>query len=329
VSVPAFIGYGERSLHSLSPPQLAHVREVGLALFEGRCLQAKQGGFIAVLDTAPTQDVKGECNDEGQELQRSAAGPRQGRQRTSGRSGQSRRGSSDPSRAVVGRQRLISQTSGQLRKHYSGVRLWKEIGGNGVWLAVSIFPAGKVGPQADFVIAVPTNPTFRILSWGFWCTTDGPVWIGPKHTNYPDGSACPFPADGAAWTEAHDLIAYVDRLAEWSMRHLYLDAEGVWPGSHEGAHIYYRLRHTHPRECCTRCRSLNPYESCCLPLDQKEFVSSHRADFISMYGADVGDQRPHSRLLRWMETKEGSPPSMGRVHPDMRKAKGIGWAREH
>lgn len=326
--VPAFIGYGARSLHSLSPQQLAHVREVGTALFEGRCLQAKHGGFIAVLNTTPTQDVKGTTNGERQELQRSAAEPWQGRQGSPGGTGESRRGSSDHSGPVLGRQRLISQASGQLREHYSGVRLWKEVGGNGVWLAVSIFPVGREGPQADFTIAVPTDPAFRILSWGFWRTDNGLVWIGPKHTNYPDGSACAFPSDSGAWTEALGLVPYVDRLAEWSMRHIFLDAEGIWPGRQEGSHVYYRLRHTHPQECCTRCRGLDRYESCGLSFDQEQYAGSDRADFISVYGADVADQRPHSRLINWNENRRGTPPTMCRIHPDMRKARGISWSSD-
>lgn len=325
MSAPAFIGYGERSLHSLSPQQLAHIREVGAALFEGRGLQAQHGGFIAVLDSTPTQDVKGNDDVQGQELQRPAAGSRQGRQGPSGRPGQSRPGSSDRPGAVLSRERLIGQAGEQLREHYSGVRLWKEIGGNGVWLAVSVFPVGEGGPQADFIIALPKDPTFRILSWGFWRTDSRPVWIGPKHTNYPDGSACAFPAQSGVWTPAHGITGYVDRMAEWGMRQLFLDAEGLWPGAQEGEHLYYRLRHTHPAESCTRCRGLRRYEECCRSRDQAEFSGGHRSDFLSRYLCEVGEQRPHVRMVEWAAQKRRSPPSMTRVHPDMRMAKGLGW----
>jgi hypothetical protein len=175
---------------------------------------------------------------------------------------------------------------------------------------------------------VPSDPRQRILSWGFWRTEDGLVWMGPKHTNYPDGSACAFPADSGVWTEVQGITAYVDRLAEWSMRHIFLDAEGVWPGTQEGGHLYYRLRHTHPQECCTRCCELERYGTCCHALDQEEYRTWHPRDFLAVYGCEVGEQRPDSRLVTWAMQRRGPPPTMSGVHPGLRAAKGLLWTSD-
>ena len=322
VSVPAFTGYGEHKLHSLSPQQLAHVREVGLALFQGRGLQAEHGGLINVLDPKPLQDTKGNIDGTGQEFQRSEAGTRQRRQGSPGGSRQPWR-PSDPHGTVLHRAFLSAEAPAALRQHYTGVKRWKELGGKGVWLAVSVFPVGMEGPQADFIIAVPRNPTFRIVAWGFWRMKDGPIWMGPKHTNYPDGSSCAFPVNSGVWTEDHGITAYVDRLAEWSMRHLYLDAEGLWPGPQEGDHIYYRLRHTHPRECCTRCWQLEPYQSCCQALDQKESAAGDREDFIALIWLRRCRATPalstaqmdgaYARRSPFHESDSPEPPSYKRV----------------
>lgn len=321
MSVPAFIGNGEGGIHSLSPRQLAHVREVGSALFEGRGLQAFDDGVIDVVHSTQPQDAKGNFNGERQGFQRPTKGSRQGRQGTSGGEGQPR--SPHSLRAVIRRDFLDVEALTELRRHYSSVRRWKEVSGTGVWLAVSIFPLGRGGPQADLIIAVPRDPAVFILSWGFWRIDGRVVWIGPKHTNYPCGSICAFPAGSGVWTEGHGIRAYVDRLAEWIMRHLYLDAEGLWPGAHEGLHIYYRLRHTHPHECCTRCRSLNRYEECCRGIDQLEVRDRDRGHFVNLYGCDVGDQRPHSRLFAWAQHMRRHPPSMSRIHPVLRSARGL------
>lgn len=323
--VPAFIGYGEGSLHTLSPQQLAHVREVGTALFEGRTLQAGHGGLIAVLNT-PTEDVRGTNDGERQDVHRPEPRQGQGRQGPPRGPRQSRRGSSDPAGAVLRGELLTAPATGQLRTHYPGARVWREVGGNGTLLAVSIFPLGWEGPQADFAVAVPADPRHRVLAWGFWRVDGGAVWIGSKHTNYPDGSACAFPADSGVWTEADGITPYVDRLAEWSFRHIFLDAEGMWPGIQEGAHVYYRLRHTHPHECCTRCSTLQRYENCCRSIDQAEFANHHPAEFVAIYGCDVGEQRPHSRLAEWILQRHGQPPAMSRIHPSLRAAKGLTWA---
>lgn len=311
MSVPEFIGYSRRA-HSLTPQQLAQAREVATALSEGRDLIAGRGGSIAV---AKSTTEKGQEDEQGQRqgLRRSQPA-REGRQGASGGTGQSR----PAVHAGTLLRRELAGLAGvaELRKHYPGTRRFPETGGSGVWLAVPISPLGDGGPQAFSLLAVPFDPDLRILAWAFWCRAGKAEWIGPKHTNYPDGSVCAFPAQAGIWHEALGLTVLIDRHAEWIMRHLILDLDGLWMGRQEGASRYYRLKHTHPQESCTRCCSLRPYENCCRSVDEREYSEADRIQFLHNYRSDVGEQRPPDVILKWAQAG-GKPPRMRRAHPEL------------
>lgn len=301
----------------LSPRQLAQIDNVGAALFAGRPLQVGHRGLVSIRPIVEVASEKGLKNDEGQRAHRSAARTWQGRQGS--------RGSPDPDSALIGfvRARYRAQVS-ELNSHYPGVRAWDET--NGTWLAVRAVTLGLGGPQALFVVSIPKDLGVRISSWGFWEIGDQAVWIGHRHTNFPDGSICAFPPDSHFWRDGDALVSYVDLLSEWCFRQLFYAIHNVWPGPHEGRWRYYRLATTRPGECCSRCKALTLYEECCRDRDLAESRNSDKADFLAdTDGVEIGDQRPHHRILEFASGKRARPPRIAYVHAGVRDKRKVAW----
>jgi hypothetical protein len=274
-------------------------------------LTAAKGGLIAVGSSTPIDES--ETHGKRQDLRRPESGSRQ---RLEGASGGQRQPRPADSASPVIRCSFVRELAVRAaRADYPGLRFWREVGGSGSWISAPVFPVGSEGPRAEIIIAIPSDPTKRILSWGFWRAQQVVRWIGPKHTNYPEGSICAFPAKSGVWTEDMGLTAYLDRISEWTMRSLYLDIFGLWPGTQEGHDVHYRLCHTHPRECCTRCQGLVKYENCCRDLDLSEWSPRSQERFIAGATCEVGNQLPPLKLVSWVENMCGPPPRIRRVHP--------------
>lgn len=298
VEVPSF---------DLSPDQLAYIGEVGAALFQGRSLQASRNGLISVMPIVEAHGEKGEENEQ-----------RQGTRRPTTESRERRQGPSSAAHhtgPVFDRLRYRGQVHG-LNEAYPGTRAWCQT--DGLWLAIPAHPIGEEGPRATHFVAIPKHRKARIVSWAFWGTGSQAEWIGHRHTNYPDGSVCAFPAQGGFWRDGDPLIDYVDRLSEWTLRQLYYSVHRRWPGSQEGPSAYYRRLETRPGECCPRCGSLKRYEHCCRSLDELDEHPDDRAEFIRRFKCDVGRQRPHDRVILFAKGERKRPPRMARVHFDLR-----------
>lgn len=45
---------------------------------------------------------------------------------------------------------------------------------------------------ATFLVVIPYAKNLVVKGWGFWVGSINIDWIGPRHTNFPDGSICAF-----------------------------------------------------------------------------------------------------------------------------------------
>jgi len=249
---------------ALSPKQLVAIDRIGSALFADRPMRVGFKGLVSIKPST-TNDDKGEENGQrqGQGSRRPAAEPRPGRQR-SPRPRHS--DSSDVLRWAVEDQRQLRF----LREAYPSAKTRSD--NRGTWLVVRTFPLGVGGPQAILLIMVPRTRISRVESWGYWWAGEEPMWIGPRHTNFPNGSICAFPIESNPLDCDWPLTRYVDLLSEWCARHLYYAVHDKWPGPQEGRWTWYRLLETRSGECCPRCGSLEPYENCCKSRDEKEMA---------------------------------------------------------
>jgi hypothetical protein len=65
----------------------------------------------------------------------------------------------------------------------------------GMWLlARSSIISGLAG-EAAFLVALPYRSGLGPRAWGFWTAGAETAWIGPRHTNFRDGSICAFSPD--------------------------------------------------------------------------------------------------------------------------------------
>jgi hypothetical protein len=176
----------------------------------------------------------------------------------------------------------------------------------GTWLAVRTCPIGADGPQALLLIAIPQAPR-KAEAWAFWINPRGTSWIGPRHTNFPNGSICAFPLNSDHLDCACPLRRYIDLLSEWCARHLYLAVHTKWPGPQEGLWVAYRLGETQPGECCPRCGMLVLYEDCCKSLDERELVDPRNPPAPP---PDLSARRPPVKIQQFASRAGRNPPRL-------------------
>jgi hypothetical protein len=286
---------------------LAQIRAVGLAIHSGQPIGADQFGEIVVLNPEATEQ-KENCDEQREDgAQRSPAGTREGRQ------GPQAAPSAYSRQAVrLPRRRDYWAELPQLSEGYPGsVRLRDRLG---LWYMVPVFPLGKAGPCAKVITAIPEDKNARILSWGFWQHDRQIAWIGPRHTNYPDGSICAFVENEQVWWDGDPLLTYYDNLSEWGLRQLFLHFNGYWPGRQLAPGRYYRVREGLKLERCFCDKPQTDYFECCRPLDILQLCAEDKTDFLQFSGGvELGMQRPHRQLTEYVLSIRPKPV-MSRIH---------------
>lgn len=137
----------------------------------------------------------------------------------------------------------------------------------GFWLLIESLLLPDVGRKALFVVAVMPQ-TGRVVAWGYWhiCCV-GVSWIGPRHTNYPDGSICAFDVVDGSWQYGDSLVKLLDFYTVWAVRHLYLEYFGKWPGPQASANHIERLFEFKDDEWCGCSVPRGTYRNCCKQQD--------------------------------------------------------------
>jgi hypothetical protein len=289
---------------SLCPEELAALDAIGAALFAGRPMRVGYKGLVHPKPTFVTQAEKDSQNGQSEGSRRSEPGSRQRRQ------GSRRQGSSWPRPRHSDSSELLRWAVGDceqvdaLRRKYPSAKITSDP--VGTWLAVRTAPIGATGPQALLLIAVPSSSA-RVEAWAFWTKKSETIWIGPRHTNLPNGSICAFPLKSDCLDCEWPLRLYVDLLSEWCARHLYLAIYEKWPGPQEGLWVGYRLRETRPGECCPRCANLNLYEACCKSQDQRKLLDTCHPPEPE---PDFSGRTPPNRVLELARRAGRNPPRM-------------------
>jgi hypothetical protein len=147
---------------------------------------------------------------------------------------------------------------------YPKTTIWQR--NQGYWLLVESAVFDDFDRAAIFLVGLSTEQKI-VRSWGFWRESAVTrCWIGPRHTNFPDGSICAFvPADGT-WLFGDPIVELVDLYTVWSARHLHFEIFGRWPGAQDSFHPYERLLEFHKDEFCS-CGSVARYGHCCRDSD--------------------------------------------------------------
>lgn len=165
----------------------------------------------------------------------------------------------DPVYSTIYPDPLASVTSA-----YPGVRVWMQEGG--FWMYSESTLLSDLGRTAGFLTCVSTDRGF-VKSWAFFIGIVGVTWIGPRHTNFPDGSICAFEPKDGTWMFGDPLVELLDLYTVWALRHVYYDVFGSWPGPQAVALPYERILELKDEEHCGCGASTLRYVDCCKVAD--------------------------------------------------------------
>lgn len=146
---------------------------------------------------------------------------------------------------------------------YPGIKLWEQE--DGMWLLSESSLYRGLDLAVTFLTFVHSKDGIA-RGWGFWRNAIGIHWIGPRHTNFPDGSICAFSPFDGTWKLGDPLVELLDLYTTWAVRQLYLERFGRWPGPQIAFHPYERLMEFKLDELCD-CQSGARYGTCCHSSD--------------------------------------------------------------
>lgn len=198
----------------------------------------------------------------------------------------------------------------ELKKAYPNTKIWREE--KGLWLLTESAVLPEHWRKAIFFTGISFAYPFSVRSWGFW---EGgllrePKWIGPRHTNFPDGSVCAFEPTDRTWLIGQSIVKLLDLYTVWALRHLHLEIFGRWPGYQAVSHPCERLLELREDEFCG-CRNLgNLYGECC---QKNDFARDRVADAVAFSLYTGGEPRtPPDSILKFI-CRKTDPPRMREV----------------
>lgn len=279
------------------------LREIGQKLDQNIFPFVKNGGIVMPSDTATSSLIMGEDSNHVKQER-----PNRSKTRTRTRSAKWKREAGGQGKACATAQVISSslqikyvQELDEVNAAYPGIKVWQQK--EGMWLLCQSALLPDALHNATFLCAIPFDLTKRVRSWGFW---NGHVWIGPRHTNLPDGSICAYDPSDGTWSPADPLIKLLDIYTLWAVRHLHLQIYDRWPGAQVAHYAYERLTELKKDELCG-CGSLDKrYSECCLPNDLRRNRISDAIEFILLGGAR---RRPPEAVIRFLKEQD-NPPSL-------------------
>jgi hypothetical protein len=291
----------------MTPEARALLQRIGAELDGLRQVRVRTGGIV-VLDTAPVVDAREYNNGKRQRQARPAAGSRS---RPPGRQGPPRRlRSPGPAPQVRGID-LRAHYEAQVVELQSAYPSACVVGSNarGMWLQVESAVLDGIGRTATFLVAVSYSADQFPRAWGFWNLAQGAKWIGPRHTNFTDGSVCAFVPGSGIWRPGGRLDALIDLYSVWALRQLHLGEFGRWPGGQFSPHPFYSLIEFKANEFCS-CDHEPPrhYGDCCRPEHMKQPLHSLKTDFEAKMRCRLTDRNPPQRVLDFVKRGMGLPP---------------------
>lgn len=186
---------------------------------------------------------------------------------------------------------------------YPGTQHWHD--DDGMWLLVrsSLLPGFSM--RACFAIAVSFSRAM-VRGWGFWGSDAiGYEWIGPRHTNFPDGSICAFEPTDGSWCVGEPLVELLDIYTVWAIRHLHLRIFGRWPGPQAVRFPYERLLELRLDECCGCEDSRGPYGRCCEPHDRRRNQIAEALHFTHAMAS--GLRSPSKQVVNFLLSRNQPP----------------------
>jgi hypothetical protein len=161
---------------------------------------------------------------------------------------------------------------------YPGTQLWHRP--DGVWLLCRSRVLDGLPVYALFLVGVSYAwPAVR--GWGFWAHELGtPCWMGPRHTNFFDGSICAYEPTDGTWAFGQPIVQLLDLYSVWALRHLHLDVLGTWPGHHVAHYAIERVLEQRDNEYCGCGATTKLYGDCCKTKDLSNTQVADAVQFV-------------------------------------------------
>lgn len=283
---------------------LETLKEIGRQLDRDVYPRVWNGGIVTPSEPAESPSTLGLEKENGKRAKRRPeTGPRPGAAGWQGPAGGSRpAGAPAP---VVGAelQAHYEKELGALVETYPGTQLWHQE--QSLWLMARSSLLPGLRQNAIFLVCVCFAQNL-VRSWGFWGDPlVAPAWIGPRHTNFPDGSICAFEPTDGTWSIGESLILLLDIYSVWALRQLHLQVLGRWPGYQAVAQPYERILELREDEYCGCSQADRLYGECCR---DKDLGRDRIADAISFFFFSGGRLRePPEAIVRFAREAKDPP----------------------
>jgi hypothetical protein len=285
------------------------LREIGRQLDESVFPSVGVGGIVISADPALcTTNVEKVRADERSEARRPATEPGQRPARGQGASGRAGSAGSATSVVVAASPVVGEPEFDEVNEAYPGARIWRQVGGYWLLTESSVLPGSR--EQAVFLTAVSVSAR-EVRAWGFWRT--GALYlrpIGPRHTNFPDGSVCGFDQADGTWKFGDSVVKLLDIYTLWALRHLHLREYGRWPGPQRAHHACERMIEFRDDEHCGCEAPTGLYRDCCKSRDVAAVTASDVADYLLNTG---GMTRKPPQVLSHVVRGAGEPPPLADI----------------
>lgn len=255
----------------MSPQTLQTLREIGRQLDDNLAVNVQNDGIVTPSAAIVSSVTLGEESYNAEP----ATGRSETRPRTRAASRQGQAGGYSTGRPwASGRTASLlvpelrahyEEEIGRITEFYPGTELWDQE--QGVWLLVRSSLLYGLTRRAIFATYV-SYAALAVYSWAFWedLLTPG-TWIGPRHTNFPDGSICAFEPDDSTWVYGRPIVKLFDFYSVWAVRHLHLEVFGRWPGRQSVKYAYERILELRDDEFCGCTNGDKLYGDCCKSKD--------------------------------------------------------------
>ncbi|MBI3916125.1 MAG: hypothetical protein HY322_03865 [Betaproteobacteria bacterium] len=291
----------------MAPMTERALREIGSDLDRQTFPRVKDRGIVTPSDTAVTITLGEEKHDVSQ--RRSTTGSWKGTtrgERPAGRSWSPRRTTPFVGASLEAR---YEEELDEIERAYPGTKVWKQK--EGLWLLSKSSLLEGLQRAAIFLVGISYAHAMA-HGWGFWKQDMiGVRWIGPRHTNFPDGSICAFYQDDETWIVGDSIIKLLDLYSVWALRHLYLEEFGRWPGPQAVFHPYERLLELRDDEYCGCGQSGQQYGMCCRDRDLARNRIADAVNFTLNFAG--GLREPPAAVVRTVYD-QSKPPRLDELY---------------
>lgn len=245
-----------------------------------------------------------EKNDEKRGQDRSATAAWTGPARGKGTAGGARATGETPPFLCSDFEALYEGELPAIAAAYPGTQVWKQQ--DGLWLLSESVLVSGLTQKAVFLTGIPFSRAFTARGWGFWAGPpwDQLQWIGPRHTNFPDGSICAFDPSDEVWELGDPIINLLDLYTMWAFRHLHLQLLGRWPGRQVAKHVYERVTEFREGEYCGCENGDRLYADCCR---ERDLGTDLQAEFMFYFRETCGVRRPPKSVVDFVRNQQLLP----------------------